>query len=123
MGTGNTYYNDQYQKKEVIKHRNEYIETLLWLHKRIWVWDLLSREEEDKYLEIRGKTLLPEAIPVDKELVIDNVSKHVHHMDDQEGSEDRPVMHPLFKQVGNQSKKNRSVNSGTRRKRALVDMS
>jgi hypothetical protein len=99
MGTGKTYYNDQHQKKEGIEHSEEYIRTLTWLHRRMRVWVVLSREE-DKYLKIRGKSALPEAMPIGKELVIDNVQKCVHHMDDQEGWEDHPVLHPLFKPRG-----------------------
>ena len=72
------------------------------LHKRMGVWVLLSKEEEDKYLEIRGKSTLPEAMSIGEELAIDNVLKYVHHMDDQEGWEDHPVMHPSFKPPGTQ---------------------
>ena len=97
MGTGKTYYNDQHQKREVIEHRREYTATLTRLQKRMRVWVLLSREEEDQYLAIRGKSSLPEAMPIGDEIVIDNVQKYMHHMDDQEDWEDHPVMHPLFK--------------------------
>ena len=45
------------------------------------VWVVLSREEEDKYLEIRDMPSLPEAMPIGKEVVVDNIPKYVHHMD------------------------------------------
>ena len=33
---------------------------------------------------------------VGEEVVVDNVSKYVHHMDSQGGWENNPVLHPLF---------------------------
>ena len=32
-------------------------------------------------------------------MVIDNVTKYVHHMDDKGGWENNPVLHPLFQPV------------------------
>ena len=85
MGTDKAYYNDQHQKKEVTKHREECIATLHWLHKRIRVWIVQSREEKNKHLEMRGMSSLPEAMSVGEVVVIDNIPKYVHHMDDQGG--------------------------------------
>ena len=50
--TKKTYYNDQHQKSDVIKSRVQYIETLERLQKRLRVWVVLSKVEQDNYLEV-----------------------------------------------------------------------
>ena len=97
MGTGKCYYNDQHQKVEVITHREEYIKTINLLQKRMRVWVVLSKADEDRYLGVRQMSSCPEAMPVGKGVVIDDVKKYVHHMDDQGCWADKPVLHPLFK--------------------------
>ena len=51
--TNKTYYNDQHQKGDVIKSRVQYIETLERLQKRMHVWVVLLKVEQDNYLEVR----------------------------------------------------------------------
>ena len=61
---------------------------------RIWV--VLSNNEEERYLECRSKSPYPAAMPLGEKVMIDNIPKYVHHMDDQGGWEYNPVLHPLF---------------------------
>ena len=82
---------------EVILHRKEYIAMLKQLQKRMRVWVILSEEEEEAYLEVQRKSPIPTAMPVGEEVKIDGTSTFVHHMDDQGGWEDNPILHPLFK--------------------------
>ena len=94
--TKKIYYNDQHQKKEVIEHRELYIETLCRLDRRMRVWVILSKDEEEEYLKCREKSPFPTAMPLGEEVVINSIPKYVHHMDNQGGWEDNPVLHPLF---------------------------
>ena len=94
--TKKTYYNNQQKKADVIKSRVQYIETLERLQKRMRVWVVLSKVEQDNYLEVQDKSPFPIVMSVGKEVVVDNVSKYVHHMDDQGGWKNNPVLHPLF---------------------------
>ena len=81
--TKKTYYNDQHQNSDVIKSRVQYIETLELLQKILRVWVVLLKVEQDNCLEVRDKPPFSIAMPVRKDVVVDNVSKYVHHMDDQ----------------------------------------
>ena len=49
--TKKTYYNDQHQNKEFIKHRNLYIKTLGQLQRRMRVWFILSKDDKEEYFE------------------------------------------------------------------------
>ena len=94
--TKKTYYNDQHQKNDVIKSRVQCIETLDCIQKIMPVTVVLSKVEQDNYLDVREKSPFPISISVDEEVVVDNVSKYVHYMDDQGGWENNTVLHPLF---------------------------
>ena len=61
---------------------------------RIWV--VLYNKKEESYLGCRSKSPYPAAIPLGEKVMIDNIPKYAHHMDDQGGREDNPVLHPLF---------------------------
>ena len=50
-------------------------------------------------MEVRSKSPVPTVMPVGEEVMIDNTPTYVHHMDDQAGWEDNPVLHPLFTPV------------------------
>ena len=95
--TKTIYCNDQHQKPEVNKDQEQYIETLEQLQRKMCVWVVLSKDEEDNYLECKRKSPLPTAMPLVKEVMIDNIPKYVHHIDDQGGWKNYPVLHPLFK--------------------------
>ena len=68
-------------------------------------------------------SLFPEAIPVGKVVVIDDIPKYVHHMDDQGGWEDTPVMHSLFDLVGKLIKEKWQYEFGHLYESALVTVS
>ena len=65
-GTQKTYYNDQHQKVDVLKHRDENPATLTKLQRRMRVWVILSKEEEDNNLNDRSKSPYPTSMPVSK---------------------------------------------------------
>ena len=64
--TKKTYYNNQHQNKEVLAHRDKYIETLRRLQRRMRVWVLLSSEEEAAYVERRRQSPVPDAMSLGK---------------------------------------------------------
>ena len=82
-GTQKTYYNDQHQKVDVLKHRDENLASLTKRQRILSVWIILSKEEEDNYLKARSKSPYPTAMPVGEEVMIDDTPTYVHHMDDQ----------------------------------------
>ena len=94
--TKKTYYNDQHQNQEVFAHRNVYIKTLRRLQRQMCVWVLLSSNEEAAYVERRRESPVPDAMPLEEELIVDGKQAFVRHMDNQERWEANPVLHPEF---------------------------
>ena len=83
--TKKNYYNDQYQKSDFSKIRVQYIETLERLQKIMRVWVILLKVKQDNYLEVQEKSPFPISMTVGEEVVVDKVSKYVHHVYDQGG--------------------------------------
>ena len=94
--TKKTYYNDQHQSTQVIEYRNGYLSYVFKKHLRMRVWKFLSETEEQKYLERRSLSPFSDAMAVGERFVINNEVKFIHHMDDQEGWQTNPVLHPSF---------------------------
>ena len=80
----------------MIAYRKEYIEKLKRLQRQMRVWVVLSAHEEAAYAERRQQSPVPDAMPLGEEVAVDGNKFFVHHMDDQEGWEENPVLHPLF---------------------------
>ena len=94
--TKKTYYNDHHQHPDVIAHRLQYISVLKQLQRRMRVWVVISASEEARYRLLRSKSSFPDVMPDGEELIVNEVTVFVHHMDDQDRWGDHPVLHPLF---------------------------
>ena len=54
------------------------------LQERMRVWKVLPEDEEQKYLKMRQWTCFESAMPLGEKVILDGVTKYVHHMDGQE---------------------------------------
>ena len=80
----------------VTSFRKKYILLLEKLQRRLGVWEILSEQEEDIYLEKRNLSPFKCVIPIGEAVIIDGLNYYIHHIDDQEGWEKNPQFHPNF---------------------------
>ena len=81
---------------DVLKHRDENLATLTKRQRRMRVWIILSKKEEDNYLKARSKSSYLTSMPVGEEVMINDTPTYVHHIDDQGSWKNDPILHPQF---------------------------
>ena len=100
MDNKKTYYNDQHQNPQVINYRTELFKRLYILQKRMRVWNLCNKIEQEEYIAARDLSPFKECLPLGEERTLEGVTYWVYHMDHKDGWELNPVLHPDFDGAG-----------------------
>ena len=91
-----TYFNDHHNHPEVILYRNNLFRELLLLFRRMRVWYLATSKEQQLYMAGRELSEAKAMLPIGELVSIEGEEFTVHHMDDKDGWEEQPSLHPSF---------------------------